>query len=856
MLPKTTRLTLVVLMLALANPPATLGADSRPRNDRQQIKRMQIDSNTRKARRTIAKARQRLEEYLRTGVMPAPSGPKLPPRDLRAGESTEPDYSWLQFGLRFDGLESRGLLAAAPPNVRVNNTSGDDFNGSQNEPSIAALGQNVVAAWNDWPSIAFLGSLQGYGYSNDGGQSFVDGDVVPSPPGTQWHSDPVVTVNEKTGDFFYCGLLESSAGTDSNGVAVMRGRFSGGVLIWDPPRLVRYESTAQLFIDKPWMVADSSSGNLYLSYSVFTPTSDEVVFQRSTNSGVTWGSVIKLNLTAADGLVQGSRPVVGPNGQVYAIWKEIGTQDLDFFRIRTSLNGGLTFDGERTITSLFDNFGTGAPGFNRERGVTFPSIAVDRTLGPRRGHLYVTWNESLDWIDDPPALGTIRNESEENGPFLRANPFTIGETLSGTFGSPSDFDSYSFSAISGTSYIFWCDQCPSSLYRMRVFCTDTITRLTFTGRFDSPIDPQANGSIMVWTAPSTGTYYLSMDFVNLGGSFIGPYRIRTGMADVGSERGRDQRDVFVTSSPDGITWGTPVRVNVDPPRFDNWLPEVVVAPDGDIYTMWFDWHDTPAAQCGGMSHIYVARSDNAGTTWVTVGPISSTQSDWSRVSSNLAPNQGDYLSFFGNSQGVYACWTDGRSGSPDIFAALLPLLPNSVRVTGTADVQPRQVALRWQFQSGQTVNATVYRREEGTRTILGAAQPGGPGVLTFVDNTVNSGALYVYGLRVTVAGSDVFVGEVPVAVPPGKIQASPNPMSGYTRIRYDLLPAGEEVELSVYDIFGRRLKTLVRGFQTGGRHEAVWDQTDLDGHFMRGGVYLIQLRHGSERGTSRVVVIQ
>jgi hypothetical protein len=452
-------------------------------------------------------------------------------------------------------------------------------------------------------------------------------------------------------------------------------------------------------------------------------------------------------------------------------------------------------------------------------------------------------------------LGTPRSEAEDNQAFAGATPFNIGETLTGAFGNLDDFDTYRFQAIEGTSYLFWCDTAPSSLYRMRVFCTDTVTRLTFTGHLDTPVDPQNNQSIMLWTAPATGTYYLAMDFVNVGNSLPGVYRIRTGLAYPGAERGRDQRDVFVASSANGNTWGTPVRVNLDPPRFDNWLPEIGVSGDGNVYTMWYDWHDTPPANCGGMSHVYAARSDNFGASWVTLGAITDSQSDWSTVRSNLAPNQGDYLALYANEGGAYLCWTDGRSTSPDIFTTVIPLLPESLQVTASAVVEAGRVTLTWLLQNSQTLNATVYRREGGTVVDLGTAQSSGNGSLTFVDNTVSSGAIYVYGLRVQVAGTDVLIGEIPVAVPAGRLHARPNPVAVSTRIRYDVSAPGEQVELAIHDVAGRRVRLLARGFQLAGPHEVVWDRLDDDGRTVRPGIYLIRLNHGGQRTGSRIAVI-
>ena len=81
--------------------------------------------------------------------------------------------------------------------------------------------------------------------------------------------------------------------------------------------------------------------------------------------------------SAADaGLVQGSRVAVGPNGEVHAVWSALETDpaiDTDHFRYRRSTDFGASFGPELTCANFVSNFGTGAPGFNRNRGITFPA---------------------------------------------------------------------------------------------------------------------------------------------------------------------------------------------------------------------------------------------------------------------------------------------------------------------------------------------------------------------------------------------------------------------------------------------------------------------------------------------------
>src|SRR5207249_2479614 len=90
-----------------------------------------------------------------------------------------------------------------------------------------------------------------------------------------------------------------------------------------------------------------------------------------------------------------------PTGQVYVTWFQYGPIDVDYMKVRKSTNLGASFAAEVVADPMYSNFGTGAPGFNRDHGLNFPSIAVDRSTGPHRGRVYLAWNESVNWYDDP-----------------------------------------------------------------------------------------------------------------------------------------------------------------------------------------------------------------------------------------------------------------------------------------------------------------------------------------------------------------------------------------------------------------------------------------------------------------------
>ncbi|HEV2105043.1 MAG TPA: hypothetical protein VGU27_04875, partial [Candidatus Eisenbacteria bacterium] len=581
-----------------------------------------------------------------------------------------------------------------PANVLVNDKSHDGTSSAQSEEDVAMLGLNGICAWNNGQGFFSLFDTQGFGYTTNGGATWTNVGI-PHPPGVQnmyWFSDPVVTVNQKTGEFYYTGLTSPNSSTD--GVSVARGHFAAGAFVWDSVTVVRTGPNTQIFFDKEWMAADSASGNLYLTYTSFGVNGDSIVFQRSTDGGSHWDSPQVVN-TSGFGSVQGSRPAVGPNGEVYVTWQEFGATN-DFMDVRTSTDQGVTFGSQVNAASVWSNDFSGAPGFNRSSGITFPSIAVDRSPGFTRGRVYLAWNEGLDILADPLGGSGVVNEVESNDRFASATPFTPGQRLRGGL-TRLDLDYWSFPATQGTTYVFFLNSLTSTLnYTLRVFCgADTLTRLAFTGDPDSTVS-SGGTSLIEWTAPSTGTYYLRV----AQSAGTGTYQIVTGThLPVGGERARDHRDVFASTSTDrGATWSTPVRMNDDATGFDDWLPEIAVSTEGYAYSMWFDWRDA-TANCGGSSNIYVSRSTDNGTTWAANQKITTAATAWTRVGSNIAPNQGDYLGLSGGGVVMYS-WADGRLGDPDVFSGNLAAAGVGATLVCPADST-------WDAGSAHRVVATV-----------------------------------------------------------------------------------------------------------------------------------------------------
>ena len=118
-----------------------------------------------------------------------------------------------------------------------------------------------------------------------------------------------------------------------------------------------------------------------------------------------------------------------------------------------------------------------------------------------------------------------------------------------------------------------------------------------------------------------------------------------------------------------------------------------------------------------------------------------------------------------------------------------------------------------------------------TRTIAGTPQEAAETAYTYAVTDANGAttSLALQTLPTTFALADNF----------------PNPFNPATTIKY-ALPQAADVELTVYNVVGQPVRTLVAEHQSAGRYAVEWDATDNSGHSLSSGIYFYHLQAGGE----------
>lgn len=198
--------------------------------------------------------------------------------------------------------------------------------------------------------------------------------------------------------------------------------------------------------------------------------------------------------------------------------------------------------------------------------------------------------------------------------------------------------------------------------------------------------------------------------------------------------------------------------------------------------------------------------------------------------------------------------TGGAANGTVLARASLPPFGGTNPVV-SFDVSPYNLAVT----AGEELAFVLRSNAAGGTDYLLRAVPGNTYLGGHLTNS--SGGFPPGGVWDAIFETFVYAGPTGVDEPPSPLAgagphllpAAPNPVRRDTRLGFTL-PAPAAVSLVLYDVAGRRVRTLFQGELAAGTHEPLWDRTADDGQPVPAGVYFYRLVVGGESRSRRLVV--
>jgi hypothetical protein len=202
-------------------------------------------------------------------------------------------------------------------------------------------------------------------------------------------------------------------------------------------------------------------------------------------------------------------------------------------------------------------------------------------------------------------------------------------------------------------------------------------------------------------------------------------------------------------------------------------------------------------------------------------------------------------------------------------------LPVELTSFSVINIRDNAVTLQWVTESEvENLGFIIERRQDDTGWSQIASYMNYPELLgqgsvstrteyNFIDESVISGVLYDYRLAdVSYKGAKIYHSQTVTGVEIELLPelfllgpAYPNPFNPATTISYSL-PKHSPVNLTVFDVQGRKVTTLLNEVKSPGQYEVLWNGLDQAGSQANTGVYFARLEAGSYSQTIKMVYLR
>jgi hypothetical protein len=177
-----------------------------------------------------------------------------------------------------------------------------------------------------------------------------------------------------------------------------------------------------------------------------------------------------------------------------------------------------------------------------------------------------------------------------------------------------------------------------------------------------------------------------------------------------------------------------------------------------------------------------------------------------------------------------------------------------------AEYRDDAVVLRWLITATEPFDGlNIYRAEGESEELFRINdEPVPVGSDEYRDATAIPGKSYSYQLGALAAEGEVRSIVVSLTLPPKPLtlyQNFPNPFNPSTSIAF-FLPERQHVRLTVYDVEGKKVRTLFDGTREIGKHTLLWNGANNQGNPVGSGVYYYRLEVGKKVLTKKMVILR
>lgn len=280
-----------------------------------------------------------------------------------------------------------GWVVTVGANVNLSNEPAD-----QEEVDLAVdptSASHLIAGSNDESTNAPV--ARAYETTNGGGNW--SSSLLALPAGYAYSADPAVGF-DRHGNAYFAVITYNNQFQ----LSLFVSKKAAGAAGWGAPVLV-----PNVMADKELMAIDANASspcvdNIYLAWDNNESGGQTLRVSRSTNAGASFSNPPRVNDTGNKAI--GACPAVHPDGTVLVAWGDYANQRL---LVDRSFDCGVTF-GTDIVAHTWTLPTGGSISYKlpaaADRGIgMFPYLAVDHSNGPRRGRVYLVYNDQGSGVD-------------------------------------------------------------------------------------------------------------------------------------------------------------------------------------------------------------------------------------------------------------------------------------------------------------------------------------------------------------------------------------------------------------------------------------------------------------------------